>query len=64
MANRVLLEEIHLTITVPQSMPDSRRERARQTLSGRRFRSELKQAVLACVRAFPTLRQIRLTVAV
>ena len=60
MPDRVLLEEIHLTFTVPTRTPDSVREAARRTLNGRAFRAAIRRAIREVVRKFPQLSVIRL----
>lgn len=64
MPRRILLEEFHLTFTVPVSTSDTDRELARRVLNGRLFRSTLKRAILRCIDDYPLLRRIRLTLAV
>jgi hypothetical protein len=60
--DRVLLEEIHLTFTVPGRTPNRVREAARRRLNGRAFRTALRRAVLRVVRSTPALVRVRLTI--
>jgi hypothetical protein len=60
--NRVLLEEVHLTFTVPGRTPDPAREAARRRLNGRAFRAALRRAVVQLVRSTPALARVRLTI--
>jgi len=57
----VLLEEIHLTLTVPARTPDAARERARRAINGRTVRAALRRAVRRALGAVPALRPVRVT---
>jgi hypothetical protein len=60
--DRVLLEEFHLSLTVPRSTPDVVREATRRVLTSRPFRVALRAAVLDCLRKYPTPARVGLTV--
>jgi hypothetical protein len=60
--DRVLLEEFHLTFTVPRTTPDLAREAARRALNGRRFRTALARAVRQAVRTNRALARVRLAI--
>ena len=62
MPDRVLLEEFHLTFTMPGRTPDPVREAARRALNGRRFRAALARAVRQALRTPPTLARVRLAI--
>lgn len=58
----VLLEEFHLTLTVPQRTADDLREILRKTLTSPPFRRALRKAVSGCLRSFQMLPRVRLTI--
>lgn len=58
MANTVVIDELHLTLSVPHDLPDARREEVRQTLAGDDFMDRLRQAVRAAAEAFPELAAV------
>ena len=62
MPDRVLLEEYHLTLTVPAGTPDGVRELIRQTVNRRTFRAALRRAIAILLRSFPNLERVRVTV--
>jgi len=47
MPRRILIEEFHLTVTVPPATPDAARERVRRALAGRPVLAALRRAVRA-----------------
>ena len=61
MAKSVIIDEIHVTIRVPNDLPDDRAEAIRRTLAGADFMSRLCRAVRAVVRAFPELSVVRVS---
>ena len=63
MAKTVVIDELHLTISIPDDMPHARREEVRQTLANDDFMDRLRQAVRAAAEAFPELAAVRLSLA-
>jgi hypothetical protein len=61
MAKGVIIDEIYLTIRVPNDLPDDRADAIRRVLAGDDFMSRLRRAVCAVVRAFPELSVVRLS---
>ncbi len=61
MAKTVVIDELHLTISVPHDLPDTGREEIRQTLAGDDFMDRLRQAVRAAAEAFPELAAARVS---
>ena len=61
MPDHVLLEEFHLTLKVPASMPDAVREAIRRTVNGRDFRASLRRAIVDLFRTTPILERVRVT---
>ena len=61
MPDHVLLEEFHLTLKVPASMPDAVREAIRRTVNGRDFRASLRRAIVDLLRTTPILERVRVT---
>ena len=61
MAKSVVIDELHLTIRVPNDLPDDEAEAIRRTLEGDDFMNRLRQAVRSVVRAFPELPVVRVS---
>lgn len=58
MANTVPVDELHLTLRIPDDTPEETAEVIRQTLAGGDFTERLRQAVLTALRAFPELNAV------
>jgi hypothetical protein len=63
MAQTVVLDEVHLLIRIPATLPDPLVRTIRRTLTSRAFMTELRRAVAAVVSSRPTLRPVRVAVA-
>ena len=61
MAESVVLDEIHITIRIPNDLPETQTEAIRRTLQGDDFMDRLRRAVRAAVRAFPELAVVRVS---
>ncbi len=61
MAKTVVIDELHVTVRVPNDLPDGA-EAMRRTLSGDDFMNRLRRAVRAALRAFPELAAVRISV--
>ena len=59
MAKTVTLDELHLTLRVPNDLPDEEVEAIRRALAGDDFMSRLRRAVRAALRAVPELSAVR-----
>ncbi len=59
MAKTVILDELHLTLRVPNDLPDEEDEATRRALAGDDFMSRLRRAVRAALRAVPELNPVR-----
>lgn len=59
MAKTVILDELHLTLRVPNDLPDEEVEAIRRALAGDDFMSRLRRAVRAALRAVPELNPVR-----
>jgi hypothetical protein len=59
MAKTVILDELHLTLRIPNDLPDDEVEALRQLLAGADFMSRLRRAVRAALRAVPELNAVR-----
>lgn len=59
MAKTVTLDELHLTLRIPNDLPDEEVETIRRTLAGDDFMSRLRRAVRAALRAVPELSAVR-----
>jgi hypothetical protein len=55
MPKRIVIEEFHLTLLVPQDLPAAEASAIRRTLIGAGFRKRLKRAVEALVRRYRSL---------
>jgi hypothetical protein len=56
----LILDEFHLTFTVPRQFAEDRIAAIRHVLNGRRFRSEMRQAAMAVARRRAELRMVRI----
>lgn len=59
MAKTVILDEFHLTLRVPNDLPDEEVETIRRALVGDDFMSRLRRAVRATLRSVPELSAVR-----
>jgi hypothetical protein len=59
MAKAVILDELHLTLCVPNDLPDDEVETIRRALTGDDFMSRLRRAVRAALRAVPESSAVR-----
>lgn len=62
MAKTVVIDELHLTVRVPNDIPEARIDAVRATLAEVEFMNRLRQAVRAAVRAFPELAPARVSI--
>ncbi len=58
MAKTVSVDELHLTLHIPDDTPEETAEVIRRTLAGDDFTYRMRQAVLAALRAFPELNVV------
>ena len=58
MANTVPVDELHLTLHIPDDTPEELAEVIRRTLASDDFTDRLRRAVLATLRAFPELNDV------
>ena len=61
MNRSVIIEQIHLTVRVPVSLPDSEVVAVRTSLAGAGFVTRIRRAIRAAIRADPTLAPVRIT---
>jgi hypothetical protein len=59
MAKIVTLDELHLTLRIPNDLPNKEVETIRRTLAGDDFMSRLRRAVRATLRSVPELNAVR-----
>jgi 2'-5' RNA ligase len=57
-ANTVPVDELHLTLHIPEDTPEETAEVIRRTLASDDFMEQLRRAVLAALRAFPELNAV------
>ena len=62
MPKRVLIEEFHVSVYVPSSLPDAQCTAIRRTLDSKRFRADLKRAVQGVVRQHPSLGRVHVRI--
>jgi hypothetical protein len=55
----VVIDELHLTLRVPNNLPDDETEVIRQSLAGDDFMNRLRRTVRAAIRVFPELAAVR-----
>ncbi len=61
MAKTVVIDELHITVRVPNDLTDDEADAVRQTLSGDDFMDRLRRAIRAVVRAAPELSPCRVS---
>ena len=57
----LVVDEFHLTVSAPRTLPDSAVGSIRRTLDGPRFRAALRRAVRGVFRRHPPLAAVRIT---
>ncbi len=62
MPRYILLDELHLTVSVPQGLPESTTATIRRHLNSRSFNSALRQAIRSVFQHHPQLRTARVRV--
>jgi 2'-5' RNA ligase len=60
-AKTVTIDELHLTLRIPDDTPEDAAEEIRRTLAGDDFTDRLRRAVLSALRAFPELNAVRVS---
>lgn len=63
MAETNLIDEFHLTVRVPDDLPEAAVDAIRRTLAGDEFQERLRRALLDVFRAFPELTPCRVSLA-
>ncbi len=63
MAETNLIDELHLTVRVPDDLPQEKLAAIRRSLAGDEFQERLRQALLDVFRAFPELTPCRVSLA-
>ncbi len=58
---KVVIEEFHLTMRVPDGLTEHQGARVRETLDDRRFQAELRDAVRTVMRRHRSLSQVSFT---
>jgi hypothetical protein len=59
MPKMILIDEFHLSVSVPRGRPEPEYRTIRHTLDDRRFRTDLGQAIRHVFRRYPPLHKIR-----
>ena len=62
MAKTVLLDEWHLSVRIPASLPAATVTAVRRSLNAKAFTAALRRAVLAVVRERPALSPVRVLI--
>jgi len=60
MNRTVMIEQFHLTVRVPATLPDPTVIAIRTTLAGAGFVTHIRRAIRAAIRADPTLAPVRI----
>jgi hypothetical protein len=60
LSRRVLIEQFHIDVRVPASMPEAESKAVRRALASRAFKADLLRAVRAAAAARPELRKATL----
>jgi hypothetical protein len=61
-AERIVLDELHLTVRIPSKQSKTRTEQIHRRLKGKEFMSRLRRAIRAVFRACPELAIASLSV--
>jgi hypothetical protein len=61
MAKTVIIDELHVTLRIPNDLPDDGAEAIRQALESDEFTNRLRRVVRAIVRAVPELSVVRVS---
>lgn len=61
MAKTVVIDELHVTVRVPNDLSDDEAEAVRRTLAGDEFMDRLRRAIRFAVRALPDLTACRVS---
>jgi hypothetical protein len=61
MSRNTLIDQFHLSVRVPATMPDPEVVAIRQTLSTYEFLTRLRRALRHAIRTDPTLAAVRVT---
>jgi hypothetical protein len=62
MPRTILLDELHLTVLVPQELSESTIRIIRGRLQSLRFNTRIRQAIRSVIRHHPELRKVRVRV--
>ena len=57
----LVLDELHLTVSIPSWLPESQIEAIRRTLKRKSFMIRLRQVIRTTFREFPELARVRLS---
>jgi hypothetical protein len=60
MPKRMLMEQFHLTMTVPAGLTTVEYEAMRRTLHRKRFQKSLREAVRKTIQRHPSLKKLRI----
>ncbi|OWK39985.1 hypothetical protein [Fimbriiglobus ruber] len=61
--DRVVFDELHVTLLVPRTLPIAAAKRVRQVVDGRPFVARLRRAIVTVVARHTALRAVTVTVA-
>jgi hypothetical protein len=61
MGKPVVIDELHLTLRIPDDRPDDQVEAIQQILASAEFMSRLRRAIRSVFRAFPGLAVVRVS---
>ena len=62
MAKRIVLDELHLTVRIPNKLSETQTEQIRRRLNGKEFMARLRRAIREIVRAYPELVVVSVSV--
>lgn len=62
MARTVVIDELHLTLRVPDGLSEAEVDAVRRTLAADEFTDRLRKAVRAVIRTFPELASVRISI--
>jgi hypothetical protein len=62
MAKRVVLDELHLTVRIPNDLPNIQTQEIRRTLNENNFMSRLRRSLRLIMSAYPELAVVSVSV--
>ena len=62
MPRKILMDELHISVTTPSGLPKTECEAIHRTLKSGRFQKRLREGVHNVLRRYPSLRKTRFAI--